>query len=225
MVEYNEKPIIRHIVDTLKECGIDDIAIVNGYKKLVLEKYLQDDNIQMFTNEKYASTNMVSTMFCATEFFDDDLIVSYADIVYNRTILKALLDSKADFSVVVDKEWEKLWSLRMDDPLSDAETLKIENGRIVELGKKASSLSEIQGQYIGLFKISKNSINKVMDYYLSLDKTAIYDGQDYDNIYMTSLIQLIIDNVMRVEPVCINSGWVEIDSISDLEAYGSAKLI
>ena len=36
-------------------------------------------------------------------------------------------------------------------------------------------------------------------------------------MYMTSLIQLIIDNLMSVKPVYIKGGWLEIDSVSDLE--------
>ena len=43
----------------------------------------------------------------------------------------------------------------MENPLDDAETLKIKNGNIIEIGKKAYSYDEIEGQYIGLFKISK----------------------------------------------------------------------
>ena len=39
----------------------------------------------------------------------------------------------------------------MEDPLADAETLKLgEDGSIVELGKKPTSYDEIQGQYVRL---------------------------------------------------------------------------
>ncbi|MBT7296750.1 NTP transferase domain-containing protein, partial [Candidatus Woesearchaeota archaeon] len=42
MVEYNNKPIIDYILDVASECNIRDVAIVNGYKKQVLEKYLEN---------------------------------------------------------------------------------------------------------------------------------------------------------------------------------------
>jgi len=225
MVEYSGKPIIRYIIDTIKNSGIKKTAIVNGYRNSVLESYLAQENIDWFTNEKYDSTNMVTTFFCASKYFDDDLVVSYADIIYKQEILDALISSKGDFSVVVDRNWEELWKLRMEDPLQDAETLKINNGKIIELGKKASNLGEIEGQYIGLFKISREALAKIKDYYYSLDKNSIYDGQSYDNMYMTSLIQLVIDNILDVEPVFINGGWFEIDSAHDLEIYEKKKLI
>ena len=44
----------------------------------------------------------------------------------------------------------------MNNPLSDAETLKIDdNGNIFELGKKPNSFDEIEGQYIGIIKLKK----------------------------------------------------------------------
>ena len=223
MVEYKNKPIINYILDTVKECDINDIAIVNGYKKDVLEEHLKNEGITFYTNEKFDKTNMVSTLFNAKEFMDDDVIISYADIIYSKEILEKLISSTGDFSVIVDKDWKELWSLRMENPLEDAETLKVVNGNIVELGKKPNNYDDIEGQYIGLIKISKSSISKVVDFYESLDKSKIYDGKDYDNMYMTTLIQMIIDNLMDVQPVFINGGWLEIDSVEDLEVYDSVK--
>jgi len=217
MVEYKNKPIIDYILDATKKCSINNIAVITGYKKGVLENYLKNENIKFFTNDNFDKTNMVNTLFCAKEFMDDDLIISYSDIVYTKEILDKLIQSKNDFSVVVDRDWYKLWSKRMDNPLEDAETLKVIGDRIVELGKKPKNYDEIEGQYIGLIKISKNIINEVITFYNSLDKNTIYDGKDFNNMYMTSFIQMIIDNLLDVKPIFINGGWIEIDSVTDTQ--------
>ena len=162
---------------------------------------------------------MVSTLFSAEDFLDDDIIISYADIIYGEDILKELMKSDESFGVVVDKEWQKLWSVRMENPLDDAETLKVKDGKIIELGKQPNSYNDIEGQYIGLIKISKGSINKVKDYYNSLDRNKIYDGKNFDNMYMTSFIQMVIDNLLDVKPIYINGGWIEVDSVEDLKQY------
>ncbi|MEZ4752928.1 MAG: phosphocholine cytidylyltransferase family protein [Bdellovibrionota bacterium] len=214
MVKYKGKEIIDHILETISACGIDDVTIIKGYRADVLNK----QNTKTYINENFDSTNMLSTLFCAEEEMEGDVIVSYADIVYTPEILQALIDSPHDFSVVVDTKWQELWESRMEDPLKDAETMKISSeGTIVELGKKPTSLDDIQGQYIGLFKISANAIGKVKNFYYSLDRAGTYDGKDFDNMYMTSFIQLIIDQLMSVHPVFIDGGWIEIDAPSDLE--------
>ncbi len=65
-----------------------------------------------------------------------DLIISYADIVYSAEIVRALIESQEPLSIVVDKNWRTLWEKRFENPLLDAETLKIREGKVIELGKK-----------------------------------------------------------------------------------------
>ncbi len=217
MVPFQGKPIIDYILDGFEQVGIDDIAVVSGYRSNVLQDYL-GDRVQWFSNPQYAATNMTSTLFCAKDFMDDDLIVSYSDIVYRPEILKSLQDFQGDVGVVVDKDWEKLWRARMEEPLADAESLRIGSaGNITELGKKVEILEEVQGQYIGLFKISKAVVNEVLGFYQSMNKDRDYDGQNFDNMYMTSFIQNLIDHLLKVYPVWIDGGWVEIDSVDDLQ--------
>ena len=52
-----------------------------------------------------------------------------------------------------------------------------------------------------------------------LDRSAIFDGKDYDNMYMTSFLQMLIDSGHRAEAIKIENGWLEVDSPEDLELY------
>ncbi len=220
MVEYHGKPIIDYILQVIRECSLENIIVIDGYKKDTLESYLKNENVKFYTNSDFDKTNMVTTLFCAESELNDDVIISYSDIIYKKEVLQKLIDSDADISVIVDQNWQELWSIRMENPLDDAETMKIGvNNTIIELGKKATNYNDIQGQYIGLIKISKKMISKIKDFYSGLDKNAIYDGKDFYNMFMTSFIQMIIERLCPVNAVFINGGWIEIDSTSDLENY------
>ena len=39
MVKYKQKPIIDYILKATQDCGINKVAIVNGYKNKILEDY------------------------------------------------------------------------------------------------------------------------------------------------------------------------------------------
>ena len=157
MVEFQGKPIIDHIIDNFKLCGIDDIVVVNGYKGNILEQHLEGQNIKFIQNEKYDSTNMVHSLFCASSEFNDDLIISYSDIIYSPKILKKLIDSHHPISLAIDLKWRELWEIRMENIISDVETLKMTSkGTVSEIGQKPEVLSEIEGQYIGLISVRKN---------------------------------------------------------------------
>jgi choline kinase len=217
MVPFRGKPIIDYIIGAAKRSGIDDIVVVDGYRKDVLEQHLAGRGIKFATNEFYENTNMVSTLFSALPELNDDVIISYADIIYMPDVIQKLMKDSDDFSVIVDKNWRELWAMRMEDPLQDAETMKIDGeGRIYELGKKPKSYDDVQGQYIGLIKIKKDFLRTVIKYYQGLDRASVYDGKNFDNMYMTSLIQSLAGHVKKPKAVFIEGGWIEIDSIEDL---------
>ncbi len=219
LVPYQGQPIIEHILSALRINDIDDIILATGYKKEVLEREIaKRDRLRTCFNPRFAETNMVHSLFCAESEMDDDLIISYGDIVYRPEIITLLLAEEADFSVVVDRKWRQLWEARMADPLADAETLKLDaDGNIVELGRKPKNYDEIEGQYIGLIKISRTALPRVRTFYHTLDKERLYDGQPFEKMYMTSFIQQVIDHLMPVRAVSIEGGWTEIDCPADLD--------
>ncbi|TLE15981.1 phosphocholine cytidylyltransferase family protein [Helicobacter apodemus] len=225
MVEYQGRKILDYEITALREAGISKIAVVGGYLFEVLSTYLQSNFAikDIYYNPSFNTSNMVKTLFCAREWIEscikekEDLIVSYADIVYFKESVCKLQSANAPLSVVIDKQWRRLWEQRFSNPLEDAETLKIVNGKIVELGKKAFSYEEIEGQYIGLFKFSYGFLPEVLSFYDTLDRKATYEGKDFDNMYMTSFLQALIDNFHNAEPVEIYGNWCEIDFKSDLE--------
>ncbi|MBI4947288.1 MAG: phosphocholine cytidylyltransferase family protein [Bacteroidetes bacterium] len=225
MVEYNGQTLVRKSLETLNCCGINEISIVGGYKIDVLQDHLLTQKIKYYTNNEFAVTNMVYSLFCAEPELNDDVIISYSDIIYNKSVVLKLIADTSPVSVVVDKKWMDLWKLRMENPLDDAESLKLDNQyNIIELGKKTNNYSDIQGQYIGLIKIRKKVLKKIIDFYHLLDKNRLYDGKDFNNMYMTTFLQRIIDQLLPVKAVLIEGGWLEIDAISDITAYQTHKI-
>ncbi|MGP5074717.1 NTP transferase domain-containing protein [Psychrobacter celer] len=226
MVELKCKPLLHHQLEVIEEYGVNrgDIALVAGY----LQEALVAPGVKQYRNDHYATTNMVATLFAAQDFMQvgEDLIISYGDIVYKPEVLEKLLATDGELVVVADIDWYDLWTLRMDNPLDDAETFKMtEDGKVLELGKKPSQREDAQAQYIGLIKVSGRKVADFIQHYQTMDKTAEYDGKDFDNMYMTSLIQNIIDSGWDTRAALINRGWLEVDSVEDLEAYESLENI
>tara|TARA_Y100000591_G_C21753375_1_gene656038 strand:- start:500 stop:1201 length:702 start_codon:yes stop_codon:yes gene_type:complete len=218
MVELLGKPILQYQVETLNALGLDDILVVGGYH---IEK-IKGFKFKIIKNEQYDCTNMVSSLFCAEDFINqnEDLIISYSDIIFEKEVLKNLLKSNAPIAISVDKNWSNLWQTRMENPLDDAETLKIKDEIYVrELGKKPKNIQEIEGQYMGLIKIRSDFISEFCNTWHSLDKKDTYDGQDFKNMYMTSFLQVFINRGIKVEAAFTNGGWLEIDTKDDLELY------
>jgi len=215
MVEIDGVSLIDRQLEVLKSEGIDDIVIIGGYKSEMLKR----GDIKLKVNARYFETNMVWTLFSAEEELEGDIIVSYGDIVYSKNILKALIKSKADIAVTIDMKWEGYWRERNENPLDDAETLKLrKDGTISEIGQKPSSLEEIEGQYMGLMKFSSEGVRQIKSAFHSALESGKLLGKEVENSYMTDLLQSIVNIGGKVASVQIDEDWVEVDTVEDLHA-------
>jgi len=169
---------------------------------------------------------MVETLFCAKEELSENVIISYGDIIFEERVLEKLIECKDDFAVVVDKNWEEYWNMRFQNPLEDAESLKIDNrGFITNIGQKVSNSNEIEGQYIGLMKIKKDVVKNLKEFYeikkqeSKIGVNPLNEKISFEQSFMTDLIQGLIDSDNKIKAVPISGGWLELDTIDDYELY------
>ena len=225
LVDLFGKPILEWQLDLFKKHNISDISVVTGYRK----ELITYPDITYFENPNYSTTNMVETLFCAKEKLYDSVIVSYGDIIFQPNVLEKLLSSEEDFSVIVDEDWEKYWNIRTSDPLTDVESLILENGYIKNIGQKVSSLEQIQGQYIGLMKFQNDGLEFLKTFYQTAKNESFMGNMlnpnlPFEKSYMTDLLQGLIDSGCNLKAIPIKNGWLELDSFSDYEIYNKKFL-
>ncbi len=221
MLPFQGKPLIEWQVQALREAGISDISIVKGYKP---EK-ISIAGTKSYYNPLFSTTNMVETLFCAEEELTGDVLVCYADIIYEQRVLQKIKESKADVGVVVDEDYGDYWRSRMEHPEEDTESLVVENGNIVELGETTKDLAKAKVRYVGLLKFSPQGINTLKNIYHQ-QRRLFYDkdepwmrSKSFRKAYMTCMIQAIINSGQAVEPIVIRRGWLEFDTVDDYERY------
>jgi len=203
------RELIDYQIDSISQSGIKNISIVTGY---LSDSF--DFDLTYFHNQRWSQTNMVYSLLSASEWLKRyDCIVSYSDIVYPHKVVEKLKSSTADIAITYDTNWKSLWSLRFENPLSDAETFKLNGGTVTEIGKKTSCYSEIEGQFMGLVKFTPNGWRVINKYISKLSSHEI------DRLDMTALLQLLITKGVKVIGVPIDDQWFEVDTESDLEVY------
>ena len=222
LVELFGKPLLEWQIETFQNSGITDITIVSGYKS----DLINFPETTILKNEKYDSTNMVETLFYAKEKMLDSTIVSYGDIIFEKNVLNKLIQSKADFSIIVDKNWKRYWEMRFDNPLNDAESLKIDtDGNITSIGKKAQKIDEIEGQYIGLMKFQNTGLEKIKEFYEKTKSQSTNESNplnplvSFQQSFMTDFLQGLINEGCQLKAIEIENGWLELDTVSDYDKY------
>lgn len=212
------KRLIEWQMHSLQEAGIKDIAIVRGYLRESFEYA-----VHYFDNERWSQTNMVGSLICADNWLKQDTcVISYSDIVYSPDSVAKLMADNSPITITYDPNWLKLWSLRFDDPLSDAESFRIDSSDcLIEIGTKVSDVSHIQGQYMGLLKFTKEGWVTIANFLGTLEQ------KDIDRMDMTTLLRILMNSGVKIKAVKIDEPWYEVDNEIDLEKYsvpGNFKL-
>lgn len=209
LVEFEGIPLIQWQLNALRGAGITDIGIITGYKS----ELLSDFGLHEFHNARWSETNMVTSLACAEEWLSSEpCIVSYSDIFYDQTAPDSLQKTSATLAITYDPDWLTLWKQRFDDPLSDAETFRIdENSRLLEIGGKAASVDEIQGQYMGLLRFTPQSWSVMQNIRSSLSDI------ERDKLQMTHCLKKIIEkDLCPITAIPYRGRWGEFDSADDI---------
>jgi len=219
LTELGGTSIIGRQIATLGAAGIADIVVVAGYRAEMLAL----PGTRRVVNDCWRTTNMVESLFAAEAEFGDDVIVSYGDIVYEPRVLEALLASPHDVSVVVDRQWRAYWEFRFENPLADAESLRLDGeGCIIDIGQQVKDIDDIEAQYMGLMRFRGNGVAALRQTKAALG-TIVRPWMRVRPVaqaYMTDLLMEMILTGTLVHAVPVNGGWLEIDTARDFDLAG-----
>ena len=215
LVELGGKPLLRWQLDALRAAGARDIAVVGGYRVEALQAlaHLPGWNFTILHNPDWASTNMLASLMCGIGWASgQDCIISYSDIVFATKHIGALVNASHDIAITYDTLWHTLWSERFANPLDDAETFREEAGIVREIGNKPERPDVIQGQYMGLLRVTRKGWDTVQ---AQLDAM----GEAAGTSDMTRFLWRMIEAGTHIGAVPVEGKWCEVDSTDDLILY------
>lgn len=224
MLEVGGKTLIERQLDLYRGNGIEDITIATGF---AAEKISYED-VNYVHNPNFKSTNMLETLMAARASLVGEVVVSYADLAFDRKVLQSICDNEADIGVAVDTTWQEYWRMRYDRLDYDIESLKFgSDGNIIEIGKPEDSPTDIDGRYIGLIKFSPVGSETFLSFYDR--KRSEFWGKPwqtsklFQRAYMTDMLQGLLDDGVRVDAVTVEGGWLEFDTVDDYMKFGVAN--
>ena len=208
MVPFLGKSILKRQIEVFSNSRVNEITIVAGH----LENKIKCDNLKKIFNPHFGYTNMVYSLFCAYKYlnkFKEDIVISYSDIVFDKSIFKTV-QSSGNF-LVVYSEWLKIWKLRMKPSMiiNDAESLVVKNNNLISIGNKIKDKMP-KYQYTGIIKLRFNSFTKLYNYFKKLKN---------DKIDFTRFLNLSIGNkIINMKIKKTKKFWFEVDSLNDAKA-------
>jgi len=222
LLSLGKNTILSHILDTLKNEGVENIAMVVGHmREKIMESYPE---LTYYINSDFRKNNILKSLFYAEEFMDGGFIVSYSDIVYSAEMVERLQEADGDIVVVVDTDWRERYKGRTDHPTDEAELVVLNERGHIERISKFLNPDAAYGEFIGLVKFTPRGSRILIQNYHRVHENKwcgftgrFHDASSIEVAYLTDMIQELIDRYYPVQMVEVHKDWVEIDTLQDLE--------
>ena len=216
MVKLFDKSLIEIQIDIFKKCGIDDISIVTGY----LAEKINFPSINYFKNENFSTTAGNESVYCAKQKLNDT-IICYADLVFDISIIKKMIDFNGDVGIAVKSDWESRYVERTLHPISEADNVLFdESGKIIEVRKNIQKPNSNIGEFLGIMRLSSKCSSLFLKKFSELKESHVgtfHSSPSLKQSILNDMIQELIDLGINVEPVMISEKWCEIDTLQDLD--------
>ena len=98
MVEVRGRPILQHLVATLRNGGVRDVTVVRGWRK----EAVAATGASFVDNDRFAEAGEVASLAAAADRLEGDTVLAYGDVLFRSYILDSLMASRADVVLAVD---------------------------------------------------------------------------------------------------------------------------
>ena len=218
MLDFGGKTLLERQISVYKNCGINNISVVRGYKK----NKIQYKNLTYFDNDDYENNNILNSIFYAEKIINGNIIIGYSDILFESYVVKSLLESKQDISIVVDTHCRDYYVGRKDHPIEEAENVILNSSNeVVKIGKIGNQKLEVHGEFIGMIKLTdkgskifKENFNRLKKLYWN---RPFQRAKIFQKAYLSDLIQELANIGTKVHCIKIKKGWKEIDTVEDYQ--------
>lgn len=201
-IEIDGVAMVERSVQKLIAAGIEEIIIGTGhcseYYDDLAKKY---HIIKTVRNDNYENTSSMGTLAVCAPHVKGDFLLLESDLIYDAVGLKVLQNDERSNVILASGK-----SNSHDEVYLDAD----DNGILNNVSKDKSVIPNPAGELVGITKLTKACLDKMVSYYTS-DKSLL--KLDYEN----ALKQVSLDG----EPVYVHKiewyAWTEIDDESMLE--------
>jgi len=203
LLKIDTDTILDHQIKNLIECGIADIIITTGSFENKIKEHMKkypNINVAYVNNPRYNTTNYIYSMWLTKNLIDDDVILLHGDLLFDKKLLKILVNEKCANYVLVNR--------RIKPHGKDFKAV-IENDKVTKIGIEFFGKDAFA--CFPMYKFSEE------DFLMWLNECGKHIEKREVNIYAENAFNDISDKI-RVCPLYFsNEPCMEIDTREDLE--------
>ncbi len=140
----------------LRDNGIEKIVLVVGFRAELFQPYTQQ-GITVVVNQDFQFTASMASLALAAPYVDEDFILVESDTFYERVVVERLIASTYSNCLSITDESGK----------GDEAFVEVHNGFVSKITKDRHQICNIEGEMIGVSKISLDTYRMMLAKYAS----------------------------------------------------------
>ncbi|MEH7225022.1 NTP transferase domain-containing protein [Bacillus sp. JJ1566] len=199
LLDIHGTTLLERTVNILEENGIEKIVIVTGYLKEMLEQsevLKGKDTVSFVENTRYLWTGSMASLALASDYMTDDFILIEDDILIEQAAIEELLETGERDCILMTKE----------SGSGDEAFVEIRNDQIYQISKDIHRLNRIDGEMVGITKISYEVYQEMLNIFK--DNQNPYINYEYTLLDVGRTVNL---GFLKLPNII----WAEVDNYAD----------
>ncbi len=219
LVEVMGRPMLEWVLEAFATAGLSrkDVVFICGYRADVIKARYPE--FTYVTNHDWQNNNILLSLLMAREYLRGGFVSTYGDIVYEGAVVQKLVQSRADIALGCDTAWRRRYVGRTQHPETDAEKLRADGKRVLELSRKIPS-EQADGEFIGVMKMSPLGAAGFLEAFDRAERAhaggAYREGRTFQKAYLIDLLAEMLERGVVMEREDTRGGYMEIDTLQDL---------
>ncbi|MBU1674083.1 hypothetical protein KJ839_06595 [Patescibacteria group bacterium] len=203
-----EATVLDSMINACQQNGVNDFSLVGGFEILkIMRKY---PGVKYYYNDQWEKTGSLYSLEKSHNEFKDDVIISFSDIIYDKSTVERLIKSEKDITIAYDSEWKTRYEGRTKNILNDAVKVYRNDNDEFFITKQNLEFNTL-GEFVGVVIIKRKVAEKIQDQIskmLEKNKKA-------------TLGHLVseLSKKNSVGTIDIKGKWAELDSPQDLVQF------
>ncbi|HEY6079628.1 MAG TPA: phosphocholine cytidylyltransferase family protein, partial [Polyangiaceae bacterium] len=167
----------------------------------------------------WQNNNILLSLLTAREHLTQGFISTYGDIVYEGQVVQKLVGSTSPIALGCDTAWRRRYVGRTQHPETDAEKLRADGRRVVQLSRTIAS-EQADGEFIGVMKLSADGSQQLLDAFDQAERKfgagQYREGRSFQKAYLIDLLADMLEQGTPMTREDTHGGYMEIDTLQDL---------
>jgi phosphoenolpyruvate phosphomutase len=228
MLDIKGRTVLERQLETLRACGVQEIAVVRGYRK----ETVTAPGVRFYDNDAFDESGELASLFAAEPELHGRVLFLYSDILFERAVLEKVLRAEGDVVIAVDRAWvdqrDRLLPLAKpvdlvvtSDPPRPGRRSLGEDWRdeLVLIGQRIAP-EAATGEFIGLAAFSPQGVELARETHaraVAAGAAPFHEAASIRYAAFTDLLQTLVATDHPVTCVSTWKGWLEIDTFEDYQ--------